>query len=80
MAAPASWFSLLGSSADWASTSVAQDFTGAPRLLSRGRGVGGSSSIDGMSFLRGHRSSYDAWEAAGATGWKFADLHPSDRC
>ena len=29
-----------------------------------------------MNFLRGHRSSYDAWAASGATGWQFADLLP----
>ena len=31
-------------------------------------GTGGSSAINGMVFLRGHRSSYDAWATAGAAG------------
>jgi choline dehydrogenase len=76
MAAPASWIGLLGSSADWATTSVVQSFTGEPHVLPRGRCLGGSSSINGLNFLRGHRSSYDAWEASGATGWQYADLLP----
>jgi choline dehydrogenase len=42
----------------------------------RGRGLGGSSAINGMVFLRGHRSSYDAWVTAGAEGWGFDDLLP----
>jgi choline dehydrogenase len=43
---------------------------------SRGRIVGGSSAINGMIFMRGHRSSYDAWPVAGAPGWGFDDLLP----
>jgi choline dehydrogenase-like flavoprotein len=42
----------------------------------RGRGLGGSSAINGMIFMRGHRSSYDTWPVAGATGWGFEDLLP----
>jgi choline dehydrogenase-like flavoprotein len=35
----------------------------------RGRGLGGSSSVNGMIWSRGQPEDYDAWEAAGATGW-----------
>jgi choline dehydrogenase-like flavoprotein len=35
----------------------------------RGRGLGGSSSVNGMIWSRGQAEDYDAWEAAGATGW-----------
>jgi choline dehydrogenase-like flavoprotein len=42
----------------------------------RGRGLGGSSAINGMIFMRGHRSSYDTWPATDATGWGFDDLRP----
>jgi choline dehydrogenase len=42
----------------------------------RGRGLGGSSSINGMVWVRGHPSDYDQWEAAGLAGWSFADCLP----
>jgi choline dehydrogenase len=42
----------------------------------RGRGLGGSSSINGMVWVRGHKSDYDQWEAEGLTGWSFADCLP----
>jgi len=35
----------------------------------KGRGVGGSSSVNGMIYSRGHPQDYDDWEAMGATGW-----------
>jgi choline dehydrogenase len=76
MAVPAAWRSLLGSSADWADVSVEQAATGTAIPLPRGRGLGGSSSINALTFVRGHRSSYDAWPAQGATGWGFDDLLP----
>jgi choline dehydrogenase len=76
MAAPGAWFALLGSTADWADVTVVQKFTGTAIATPRGRGLGGSSSINGLNFLRGHRSSYDAWPAQGAKGWGFDDLLP----
>jgi choline dehydrogenase len=43
----------------------------------RGRVLGGSSSINGMTFLRGHPRDYDAWaEEHGCTGWRWADVEP----
>ncbi|MGE8061194.1 choline dehydrogenase [Pseudomonas sp. NPDC089547] len=42
----------------------------------RGRVLGGSSSINGMTWLRGHPMDYDAWQAAGASGWSWADCAP----
>ena len=36
--------------------------------------MGGSSAVNGMVFIRGHRSSYDAWVDQGADGWGFDDL------
>src|SRR6476661_1477206 len=35
----------------------------------RGKVVGGSSSINGMVYVRGNRANYDAWAAEGCTGW-----------
>ena len=73
--APA-WPTLAGTSADWGDSSVVMAATGTSIPLPRGRGLGESSAINGMVFTRGHRSSYDAWVAAGAKGWGFDDLLP----
>lgn len=42
----------------------------------RGKVIGGSSSINGMVFVRGHAMDYDRWEAAGAKGWAFKHVLP----
>jgi choline dehydrogenase len=42
----------------------------------RGKVIGGSSSINGMVYVRGHPRDFDAWEAAGAAGWGWADVAP----
>jgi choline dehydrogenase len=76
MAVPAAWPTLMGTSADWADTSVVQAATGTPIPVPRGRGLGGSSSMNGLAFLRGHRTSYDAWPGLGASRWGYDDLLP----
>jgi len=42
----------------------------------RGRGLGGSSSINGMIYIRGVPSDYDGWAAAGCDGWGWDDVLP----
>ena len=42
----------------------------------RGRVLGGSSSINGLVYLRGHALDYEGWAEAGATGWAYADVLP----
>src|SRR3954464_318512 len=77
MAVPPAWPTLMGSTADWADRTVPQQVTGTRVAWPRGRGLGGSSSINAMNFVRGHRASYDAWVTAGAKGWGFDDLLPA---
>lgn len=42
----------------------------------RGRVVGGSSSVNGLIFIRGQHQDFDGWEAAGAAGWSFGEVLP----
>ena len=42
----------------------------------RGRGLGGSSAINGMVYVRGHARDFDEWEAMGAVGWNYQNCLP----
>ena len=75
---PHQYFSLWGTDVDWQYVSTAQQGTrGRTHVMPRGKVMGGTSSINGMVYLRGAASDYDAWAAAGCRGWGWADVVPS---
>lgn len=62
---------------DWGFQSEPEPGLGGRRLATpRGKVIGGSSSINGMVFVRGHARDFDHWEQAGAAGWGYADVLP----
>src|ERR1700761_6203177 len=68
-AIPPAWPTLQGTRADWGDLIVPMAGAGVRGPWPRGRGLGGSTNINGMMFARGHRSSYDRWATDGAPGW-----------
>jgi len=62
---------------DWGFESEPEPHLGGRRLATpRGKVIGGSSSINGMVYVRGHAMDYDHWAEQGADGWSYADVLP----
>ncbi|WP_054308899.1 choline dehydrogenase [Mesorhizobium sp. 1M-11] len=62
---------------DWGFTSEPEPHLGGRILATpRGKVIGGSSSINGMVYVRGHARDFDHWSEQGATGWSYADVLP----
>ncbi|WP_425488338.1 choline dehydrogenase [Martelella radicis] len=62
---------------DWGFVSEPEPHLGNRRLVTpRGKVIGGSSSINGMVYVRGHARDYDHWAESGASGWAYADVLP----
>jgi choline dehydrogenase len=62
---------------NWAYISEPEPFLDNRRLSHpRGRVLGGSSSINGMMYVRGHARDYDRWAQSGCRGWSYADVLP----
>ena len=62
---------------NWAFTTESQtNLNGRPLYWPRGKGWGGSSSINGMIYIRGHARDYDQWAQIGLKGWSFSEVLP----
>lgn len=53
---------------------VSRGGNGPPEIWMKGHTLGGSSSVNGMVYVRGHPDDYDGWEAMGCAGWGWADV------
>ncbi len=62
---------------DWGFRTEPEPHLGGRTLaVPRGKVIGGSSSINGMVYVRGHARDFDHWAESGAEGWSFADVLP----
>lgn len=62
---------------NWAFETVPQaGLNGRKGYQPRGKCLGGSSAINAMIYIRGHRTDYDGWAAQGNTGWSYDELLP----
>src|SRR3954447_19608361 len=74
---PPAFATQLRSHLDWNYTAEPEpNLIGRSIYLPRGRSLGGSSSMNAMIYIRGHRSDFDEWEARGASGWGYDDVLP----
>lgn len=62
---------------DWGFATEPEPHLGGRVLATpRGKVIGGSSSINGMVYVRGHARDFDTWAEMGADGWSYADVLP----
>ena len=62
---------------DWGFETVPEPYLGGRRMACpRGKVIGGSSSINGMVYVRGNAGDFNYWHESGATGWSYADVLP----
>ena len=62
---------------DWGYWSEPEPHLGGRKLACpRGKVIGGSSSINGMVYVRGHAKDFDTWAEMGAFGWSYSDILP----
>lgn len=75
---PAGWGAMTYSQRySWGHMTEPERWAGGRRLMMpRGKVLGGSSSINGMIYIRGHRQDYADWVSAGAQGWSWNELLP----
>lgn len=75
---PAGYFQLMRTGQiDWGYNSLPQPGLGGRRLhVPRGKVLGGSSSLNGMVYVRGDASDFDHWAQLGNRGWSYSDCLP----
>lgn len=74
---PAECVNLLGSEVDWSYFSEPEPFLNNRKIFcSRGKVLGGSSSINFMMYVRGNHHDYDHWQELGNPGWSYLDVLP----
>ena len=70
-------YTFTGGPRNWCFETEPEPYMNNRRLSQpRGRTIGGSSSLNGMVFVRGHRQDYDRWVQEGALGWGYDDVLP----
>lgn len=74
---PAAFSKLFKTSVDWEYYTEAEpNMADRTMYWPRGKVLGGSSSLNAMIYMRGHRHDYDSWRKAGNAGWGYADILP----
>jgi choline dehydrogenase len=74
---PGRWVSLIGSTFDWGYVTEPESGMNHRRItFPRGKVVGGSSAINAMAYIRGHRLDFDGWQRSGNQGWAYDEVLP----
>lgn len=74
---PAECVNLIGTEVDWGYFSEPEPYLNNRKIFcSRGKVVGGSSSINFMIYIRGSHHDYDHWQELGNPSWSYEDVLP----
>lgn len=75
---PSGWGQIINSPKySWGHETEPEPYAANRRIsLPRGKRLGGSSSINGMIYIRGDKADFDSWAALGARGWSYEELLP----
>ncbi|MEQ8671724.1 MAG: choline dehydrogenase [Aggregatilineales bacterium] len=74
---PAAWNKNFKTDIDWQYyTEPETNMANRKMIWSRGKTLGGCSSINAMIYIRGHQYDYDHWESLGNTGWNYKNILP----
>ncbi len=74
---PAGFTKLTGKNVNWGFKTVPQAQVNQREMhYPQGRTLGGSTSINAMIYIRGHRLDFDEWSALGCAGWSYSDVLP----